>query len=372
MVELILETITPVHVGTGNKYSGAEFVLKDKTLYRVSLDNLMKKLTLEQIDDLTERLEDRNFSLTDFFKDKKIALSEIKRYASGFDGPGTPREIAEHIKTNNRAYIPGSSIKGAIRTAITYKILKDDYSVIDNELKRIKSDRRLMANLNQNVTRSPAFKDRRFSKALERAMSSIEGVVLRGYKNDVKYDLLKFLRIIDSSVTERLSVLTIKSVGMSQEWRSYSQIEAIDKNVILESELALKPIELSELGLSNKAQYLDLNYILKALYIFAEDLKSLEKEYAERHKLTKLVEFYTSSEFNNQSDSPILRIGANKGFLSNTIDLLIKMNDPDFYRYMRFVVRRSHPNEFPKTRKYVFENEKSRYPLGWVQLRIGD
>lgn len=43
MVELILETITPVHVGTGNKYSGAEFVLKDKTLYRVSLDNLMKK-----------------------------------------------------------------------------------------------------------------------------------------------------------------------------------------------------------------------------------------------------------------------------------------------------------------------------------------
>ena len=46
MAEFILETVTPVHIGTGSKYSGAEFVLKDGKLYRVSIDKLLKKMIL--------------------------------------------------------------------------------------------------------------------------------------------------------------------------------------------------------------------------------------------------------------------------------------------------------------------------------------
>jgi len=364
-----LKTVTPLHIGTGSKYSRAEFVLKDGKLYRVSIDKLLKKLSGEQIEDLTDRLEDYRFSLTDFLRGKDINLADIAKYVSRFEGDRGVKEISEQIKTSNRAYIPGSSIKGTIRTAIIYKTLKEDYSILDNELKRIKNNRRLMDNLNLNMTKSPAFKDRRFSKELGRVMSNVEGKVLRG-KNDAKYDLLKFLRITDSSTTERLSILTVKSVGMSQEGRSYSQIEAIEEGVVLDGSVLLNPIELNELGLSSKAEYIDKNFILDAIYTFAEDLKKLELEYAKEHNLD--ANYFYESEFDNQPNSPLLRLGADKGFLSNTIDLLIRANDPDFYRYLRFAAYRSYPDEFPKTRKFVLEDGKPKYPLGWAKLKIGN
>lgn len=365
-----LKTNTPLHIGTGSKYSGREFVLKDDKLYRVALDKLLKILSEEEIDDLTDRLEDSRFSLADFLAGKEINLAEIAKYAIKVEGGTRVKDISEQIKTSNRAYIPGSSIKGAIRTAIIYKILRENYSILDNELNRIKGNRRVMDNLNRNMTRSPGFKDRVFAKELGRVMSSVEGKVLRGIKNDAKYDLLKFLQITDSTTTARLSILTVKSVGMSQEGRSYSQIEAIDKGVILDGNIALKLVELNELGLSGKAKYLDKKFILDAIYTFADDLRKSETEYAREHNLD--VNHFYESEFDNQPNSPLLRLGADKGFLSNTIDLLIRTNDPDFYRYLRFAAYRSYPHEFPKTRKIVFEGRKPKYPLGWVKLNIGN
>ena len=374
-----LKTVTPLHIGTGSKYSGAEFVLKDGKLYRVSIDKLLKKLSESQIKDLTDRLEDYRFSLTDFLRGKDINLADIAKYAIRFEGDRGVKEISEQIKTNNRAYIPGSSIKGTIRTAIIYKTLKENYSILDNELKQIKNNRRLMDNLNrfldQRVDKKRLSRyDKRilnsFSGELKSTMSNVEQKLLRGAKNDAKNDMLKFLQITDSSTTERLSILTVKSVGMSREGRSYSQIEAIEEGVVLDGSVVLNPIELNELGLSSKAKYLDKNFILNAIYTFAEDLKKLELEYAEEHNLN--VNYFYESEFDNQPNSPLLRMGADKGFLSNTIDLLIKANDPDFYWYLRFAAYRSYPYEFPKTRKLVFEDGKPKYPPGWVKLWVGD
>jgi len=57
MAKLTLETITPLHIGSGNRYSGAEFVLEDNTLHRVSLDRLLRSLSADQIEALTDRLE---------------------------------------------------------------------------------------------------------------------------------------------------------------------------------------------------------------------------------------------------------------------------------------------------------------------------
>jgi len=208
MVELILETITPVHVGTGNKYSGAEFVLKDKTLYRVSLDKLLKKLTEDQREVLTELLlEDRNFSLTDFLKDKKIALSDIKRYASGFDGEGKPREISEHIKTNNRAYIPGSSIKGIIRGALLWHATKNKMDeligVISRDMEKIKR-RDLKKRIGMGFVEDIFRVDDKTKK--------------QNMNYDAKYDLLKFLEVADfMPVDYNLNIEDVKTYSLKKE-----------------------------------------------------------------------------------------------------------------------------------------------------------
>jgi hypothetical protein len=93
-----LKTITPLHIGTGSKYSGAEFVLKDGKLHRVSIDKLLKKLSKDQIGDLTDRLEDYRFSLADFLRGKDIKLADITKYAIRFEGDRGVKEISEQIK----------------------------------------------------------------------------------------------------------------------------------------------------------------------------------------------------------------------------------------------------------------------------------
>ncbi|MBE9592027.1 MAG: type III-A CRISPR-associated RAMP protein Csm5, partial [Proteobacteria bacterium] len=287
MVELILETITPVHVGTGHKYSGAEFVLKDKTLYRVSLDKLLNKLTLDQREDLTERLEDRNFSLTEFLKDKNIALSKIKRYASGFDGPGTPREIAEHIKTNNIAYIPGSSIKGAIRTAILYS------QITDRSIEKL--SRIFDMNYRQREGELQRFVDGFLSGAGSPSYSS----------------LLKFLQVVDTELASDVCVYTVKSLKSERGgWTWYKRRgrevvtfhETIDAGEKLGCDITTHYDAkiYSDLILGEKGKYIDIVEIKRCIYEFSRDLIEHELEFAAKYQINFLRDFYADLRAKNE------------------------------------------------------------------------
>lgn len=398
MVELILETITPVHVGTGHKYSGAEFVLKDKTLYRVSLDKLLKKLTLEQIDDLTERLEDRNFSLTDFLNDKNIALSEIKRYASGFEGPRTPREIAEHIKTNNRAYIPGSSIKGIIRGALLWHATKNKMDeligVISRDMERIKR---------QDLKK-------RIGMGFVEDIFRVDDKTKKQNMNyDAKYDLLKFLEVADfMPVDYNLNIEDVKTYSLKKEgyfgnWtiirgdkKFLNQfVESISKKGIFKGTIKLSPQikevlkneveypllkeKLHILGLKSDLNEADMiNHLIEVIGEFNEWCLSKEIELC--RKANNAKEFLNELEGlgrQNKTES-LIRIGFGSGTIYQTLIKRIEeedvgiaqniVNEVPLGKNKRKIDFKTNKNLYPPYPK-TLEFTRTNKPLGWLRLR---
>jgi len=59
-----------------------------------------------------------------------------------------------------------------------------------------------------------------------------------------------------------------------------------------------------------------------------------------------------------------MRIGHGSGFLSITVGLRLKEEDPETYEMVRKTFRRAYPFEFPKTRKLT----RQKKPLGWVKV----
>lgn len=130
MSKMKLETLTSLHIGSGNMLQkDSDFVFgKDAEDYPVvGVIDPRKVLTLvgeENIDAWTVGIENGrstedivkqyapNATITDY------SLHTIDSYLSR-----TPQQIKEFIRDGlDRPYIPGSSIKGAIRTAVLASI----------------------------------------------------------------------------------------------------------------------------------------------------------------------------------------------------------------------------------------------------------
>src|SRR3990167_2766611 len=127
------EVLTPVHIGDGTELEPLEYVIKDK-FYKVNLEEWLSTLSGEKAEEF-QRLTGREYAqmstltaLRRFVRDNididkytewSVNVSEaVKgRYEERFDAPENQLPMSPFIRTANKPYLPGSSIKGAIRTA---------------------------------------------------------------------------------------------------------------------------------------------------------------------------------------------------------------------------------------------------------------
>ncbi|RLI91244.1 MAG: type III-A CRISPR-associated RAMP protein Csm5, partial [Candidatus Altiarchaeales archaeon] len=170
-MEIKLETLTPVHIGTGNSYGRVEYFTTENRINRLSFSDLYRKLDEENRETLlrgleeVSRISDEISKLTEEIKkarkrkDRKLEnlrgekrrkeqelktkSIELQNFFAKFSDikilysypvlnlddlkDDLRGEIREQIKTSNYLpYIPGSSIKGAIRTALLWRYIKDN------------------------------------------------------------------------------------------------------------------------------------------------------------------------------------------------------------------------------------------------------
>jgi len=122
MPKVKITTLTPIHISSGNEYE------KNFNL----LENGEKVYIFDE------------FKIVEFFIEKKLPigpnLSELKKQIAEHKKEiiqtnihkriieanlSVNKPLLEHIATSNKPIISGSSIKGAIRTAYIYKLVKD-------------------------------------------------------------------------------------------------------------------------------------------------------------------------------------------------------------------------------------------------------
>ena len=137
-----VQTLTNIHVGTGNEIDPYNYVLREengeKEFLRIDFFKFMKGLNEEELDYLLKILDGDNTDLVNDFLGKHLVKNERSILYKAKIG----RNFYENVKLlemtrdplSQNPYIPGSSIKGAIRTAVYarwYEKTKDRSQIDD-------------------------------------------------------------------------------------------------------------------------------------------------------------------------------------------------------------------------------------------------
>lgn len=353
MSKLILETLSPIHIGSGEKYSSSEFFISSNRIFRLDINKIYSNLNQRDKEIFLDYLENPNFWLEDFLKGKDISISELKLYSIKHNG-SAPHEITEHIKTGFNGYVPGSSLKGAIRTAIFIDFMGD------NEVKEI----------------GKIFKIKNFKKRNDKVKYFVDKFLSSGGKQSSYSDLMRFVQISDFIPVKNLCVYNIQSLeAEGNKWKWYQRngrivqtyLETIAAGERLEGDIHFtynKQMHKS-LGLKYKSDIIDIIEIKRLIHSFSNAIINHEIAFSKRYKIDFLFGFYEKLKKINTEESPVIKLGQGSGYLATTIGLELKKN-PDVFEEVRKSLRgRSYSFEFPKTRRIVMEE---KMPLGWCRI----
>ncbi|MEN3039615.1 MAG: type III-A CRISPR-associated RAMP protein Csm5, partial [Candidatus Kryptonium sp.] len=370
-----------------------EYIVDDKKLkiYPFSnlVDDLFKSYKDEALSTRLSMLKDfvikrHSGSLKEYFRSAKVELNP--KYTIELKCESNIGEIKTFVKGLNGPYIPGSTIKGALRTVFLCGLL-----CRNNEIKRD-----LFKALNQFVidtekARKIDKKDDR-SKALKSAadrlnesLKEIENKVFRSTQSDALYDVFKSIIISDSDPIDysNLYVDKVKVINSSRNIEIACELlkpnTRVPLKAYIDSKVNLEALKrLSELT-GNKLPYdkIDWAFIKNKAIEFYERILRIDMDFVERNVnissrdtiLRKLQNIANSiDKIKNSSKILIpLRLGQHKGFLSNTVMQIVYTEDKALFdKTFKASVANPRSNTL-KTRR-ITENES--YTLGWVFLRI--
>ena len=382
VLRLQLELESPLFIGDGDTLSPLSYLTDERKIYVVNVERFLKQISdterqaylewLEPILDEMEKLGRRQrrqiasrLSIQEFIQNRLhrepvSLLQTLDCIAYTMDAPMF-RGGFIHTFTKNAdgsPFIPGTEIKGALRTSLLYYLLKEDRLLY-------KALRQRLSQLSQSGKGSKKeLKDKVSKEVVER--------ILRGKKNDAKFDFLKFIQVGDAAFIDyKLRVYTLRSAGTNRFTRT--AMEGIGEGAKAEARLIFPPgIEraLPELELERLRKFTSPEHFLKAVHLRSKDILSDTIKYFERHPQMKS---YAQRLIRvNTSDSPLLRLGWGEGFLSTTVNLIVRERDEKLYEYIRqSLPRRTTPGNFPKTRRVVIDGRDNPIALpGWVKLNI--
>ncbi len=349
MQKFKLKVITPLAITNGNKLlKNFDFFIDKNNINVINFDKLLSKLSEEKLYTITSYLETNpnELNLEQFISEP----NEIIKYSIGYYNLLDNRpvnEITEHIKNyishNGElvwgVYIPGSSIKGAIRTAILYSIIE----------KKQQEYQQFISGKNYKY------------KEVSRFESEMLDLNLNHRNLNHRIKSLSYLKVSDSNILDSSKVLFVKNVTLLFSSRKINEfMELIKENTEFEISISLDIDKLGSYLKQNNITNYDYQSItqeirnyMESLYKFSKDLIEYEKNYFKSKHLNSVYIKYEKLEKLNTKETPLIRLGKNTGKLSKT-----------------FLLRNKDQKNilFPKTRRVVVEGREDYTPLGWIQL----
>lgn len=342
-VKFYIKILTPVHVGAAQEKhlsNGLDYVTEKGKIYFLDENKILKNFKSEVY---ANSLSKGN--LKDLLKDK-----DLKEYSSKIENVsgGAGSDIKTHIKNviDNKPYIPGSSLKGAIR------------SVIFNDAKKV-ADR---------------FEEWTFGKIHEDAFRYI--IVRDSFFYESRFYNTKIFNLFKENgqwkagwkhAFKGTNTSGFKASGFTT---TYECIEV--------GNLAECKIELNKKQYFSGKNYSEIKEVntLNDLFdsVEKDKLFSLLQKYMNSY-LDKEIAFFNKYK-NSESDSilkmydhlkklnveaPVLRLGQGVGFYSITGD----------HKYNDHLITLSSNDKKFKSRKFAFHEVDGKYvflPMGFVQL----
>ena len=348
-ITLTVRTITPLHIGTGRKLvKDFDFLTKNGRTYRIREEGLIDELYARD-PKLTEQL--MRTPPGRLLKPEDLTSgSPFIRYVL----PGVPgsNEFREQLKdAHDCPYLPGSSLKGALRTVLAWHGWKE-----------------------KGLTLSSVRLDRRPKYAAREAEKKLFG-------KDPHHDLLRTVRIFDSRPVPT-DTLIIENVNV---WTKRGAAAPISIEAIREGTEFTVPASIDESLFSDwasKAPGFPLSHhdwiadIPKIARARAAERMQREIDWWKGRVLPSKLHELQSALRNAPDNAFPLQLGFGTGWEGMTIGAPIKKDAdwPNTYRYLRLgqIPRRRgatvHYADFPSSRRVVVRNRTQILPLGWVWI----
>lgn len=342
--ELTLRVESPVHIGSGDFYLETDFILEEGVVKIIDHEKLFEivKLDEEKVESLIEIAKE------DKVKNKIVEVLGIKKEEIPFsrilkfvgEEPKESIKIFRHIESSNKAFIPGSSLKGFIRTALLFKFLQDHPEILIRQIRDIYNDIQKM-----NKIRA---EDRK------RIAKKIESEVFGSTPNK---DALKYLRVTDSTHASQTAVYKVNILpgGIPLYLECIPVGEKLKCCIEIEERFP---------ETDGKIGKITIDEVFAAIKNFSREMIKAEREYKYPRET---VEFYKKLEGKN-----VLRLGHSTGYFSKTVGLLLR-ELKEFDTLRRKLEMGINPRTkrfgtlFPSTRRIV---EKDKVPLGWISYEV--
>jgi len=370
-------TLSPVHIGSGEETTPWEYGLGKGKLEIYNFESVVNELSLrfsgQRLKNLMLELRDLikgegfNRTLGEYLSEKNIHVEPLYRIdCKAKLGEVRHKGIKEFIKTGNKVYIPGSEIKGALRTLFIFGLIyryakKNDFTLISRLREIIEGTLKKVAEANPKEK----------SKLWDKANIQLEELILRP-RGDAKYDIFKAVKVSDTSLVDPSQVLYVDTVSMVGSRRSFfDPHEVMKEGISLDFSLeiseddkkALKKIY-ADSYMHERIDLLTFEFLHESSLSFHRFLLDIERKFFERHgrydilkSLNNIGEALAKGDF-------VLRLGKHQGFLSITTMLPLYLGDKNFFaNVFKNIFRNSRPEPI-KTRKVTSFGKT----LGWCRL----
>jgi CRISPR-associated protein Csm5 len=450
-MKLKLHTISPVHIGSGKSLEPFEYIIDNDIYYRLDQKKAFN-LALQKHPDFPDKfskwLEDTdrklhktkdnaeqsrirsNFNFKYFceyvLQDYELSERIIKEaYSYKCDLPfglQGKKQVNELLKEeNNKIFIPGTTIKGAIRTILMWRafnLLKDDSKV----------------KLLNTIINSNNFRKRKVRSLDDKLNEEFFVCGKKTYANgqkiidysDIKFDIMRFIHISDARpIKAKMAVYPANLYITNKPPQPQTPaIETIDFNSSFEFYITVNEEEirtLYEISMEQNADsWIDFASKFKRIFGFyphevengnleeriVESIKNSVRDFynaifkrekkwlsrfqyniIERRVTAKNADIDSIKEFFDvYEEIPIMfKIGWASGFIATTIFDALEFNNSTrpliqkIFNHFNIGIppnRRKDPNvtpadvkKFPKSRRFTAEALKSPVdPIGWVAL----
>jgi CRISPR type III-A-associated RAMP protein Csm5 len=377
MIKVELETLSPLHVGNGREITPIEYVVEGDNFYRVDVDGMLRDTKRFSRERFLEFVEDavsthRVPYLGDFERDLAKSHQQYKLRILEKINEVRPPRIKEYIKSSERFYIPGSSIKGAILSALYWHLLKEsckDYPGIEKIVKACLTKDYSTLEGYQNteyrrfiVTRWNS-KYKRYEFQFAQILTNIlfESLIVeeerKRYIEERKGKREREQITNNIKFAPWLQVTDTVPIPASNACVSLCKVFGARRDISVFYEL-LKPKSRLNFEMGVQKAGLGVHEILEISDRFYQRVLEVEKKWCEKNRI------FVS--YGDVEDGYILRLGQGSTSLATSLiilsgDLGIEGEYLKSWKVARYLTE-------PKTRKIVFEDGKPKYPLGWVRL----
>ena len=375
-MKVTLKTLTPLHIGSGEKYPPCNLVvLKEednkKTAVRLNTrkflevlrkrpqitKELSKTLTLKEV----ENVEDGVFYEVSLYSD----------FSSGKRNPEIP-EVVHH--PDGSVYIPGSSLKGAVKLALTWHVLRNNRNLLEEFRKRVQED---IKNHKKNHKRT-FYGTNEFLNGL-----------FRFDPRGINTDYFRFLRISDSQTLK--TQVVVHDVGIFYVARPNShpktfslEFVPINRDFVFDVRFVKEEYDYFlthvrkhyrvELPKSIEEIFSIVNEFYSEVFKFEKERFEKAKENFKGFDTSKIEERFQKIEKVLQSKKYVLiHVGYGGGLMANSLFILL---DEETRKQVRNIIKNHGKDEAPLTRRYLVQSENNSYrvisPIGWCALWLED